>query len=525
LEVLDWGGSVRAVVLLAGYQTAHEYDDIAAKLTVFCHVYGITRRGFGASSRPDSGYTAQRSAEDVLQVLDALKLDHPVLAGHSFGGLDLLTIAAQHPALVAGLVFLDSGDDPTLTFSAYGVAKVDTKKLPASMTAPEPPPDYSSFQAFGEWQLKAHGVMMPEAEVRQRYPVNPDGSIGEDSTPKWVRDAIFAGIQKPNYSNIHTPVLAILAVPLPLDEQFKKYQPRTADERAAMEQKHAVGEAFTKRTVQDLKAGDENARIVTLPGASTYIFLSNENDTVREMRSFLQPMILGSPVQLAGHWKGTMLRDGAPLEVSFDFSGAGSQLKGTFTSATQQAMDYPLNVVTISGDGVHFALGDSVVFDGKLVSDRMVGTFTDSGASGNFTLYRSAPELLPYDSVDVIFRNGTVTLSGTLCLPRSPGRHAAVVILQGSGGESRWGTNRFIADQFARSGIAALVYDKRGSGVSTGDWKASSYDDLANDVLAGIDLLASRPDIDPSRIGLHGHSKVELSRRLLRFMLPLRSLL
>jgi len=148
LEVLDWGGSGRVVVLLAGYQTAHEFDDIAPKLSAFCHVYGITRRGFGASSRPDSGYTAQRSAEDVLQVLDALKLDHPVLAGHSFGGQDLLTIGAQYPALVGGLVFLDSGDDPTLPSSAYGVAEVDTKRLPASMTTPEPQPDNSSFQAF-----------------------------------------------------------------------------------------------------------------------------------------------------------------------------------------------------------------------------------------------------------------------------------------------------------------------------------------------------------------------------------------
>ena len=69
---------------------------------------------------------------------------------------------------------------------------------------------------------------------------------------------------KPKYSNISAPVLAILAVPVPLDEQFKKYQPRTADERAAMEQEYAVGEAFTKRTVQDLKAGDPNAQIVTL---------------------------------------------------------------------------------------------------------------------------------------------------------------------------------------------------------------------------------------------------------------------
>ncbi len=286
LEVLDWGGSGRALVLLAGYQTADEYDDIAPKLSAFCHVYGITRRGFGASSRPDSGYSAHRSAEDVLRVLDALKLEHPVLAGHSFGGEDLFTIGAEHPALVAGLVFLDSADDPTLPSSAYGVAEVDTKRLPASMTT-EPEPDHSSFQAFRESQFKAHGVMEPEAELRQRYPVNSDGSIGEDSTPKWVRDAIFAGIQKPTYSSIRIPVLAILAAPLPLDQQFKKYQPRTADERAAMAQKYAVAEAFTKRTVQDLKAGEPNAQIVTLAGASTYVFLSNENDTVLEMRSFV----------------------------------------------------------------------------------------------------------------------------------------------------------------------------------------------------------------------------------------------
>lgn len=119
--------------------------------------------------------------------------------------------------------------------------------------------------------------MEPEAELRQRYLINSDGTIGEDSTPKWVRNAIFAKIQKPKYSNIHGPLLAILAVPLPLDEQFKKYQPRTADEQAAMAQKYAVGEAFTKRTVQDLKAGDSNAQIVMLPGASTYVFLANEN--------------------------------------------------------------------------------------------------------------------------------------------------------------------------------------------------------------------------------------------------------
>src|SRR5580693_5615067 len=110
---------------------------------------------------------------------------------------------------------------------------------------------------------------------------------------------------------------------------------------------------------------------------------------------YLMPVTLASSVTVAGHWEGTMVRDGASLEISFDFSTSGAQPKGTFTSVTQQAMDYPLNVVAITDDGVHFALGDSIVFDGKLVSDHIVGTFSDDGAGGKFTLHRSLPEALP----------------------------------------------------------------------------------------------------------------------------------
>ena len=66
LEVLDWGGSGRAIVLLAGSgNTAHVFDDFAPKLTDCCHVYGVTRRGFGSSSRPPTGYDDQRLADDV----------------------------------------------------------------------------------------------------------------------------------------------------------------------------------------------------------------------------------------------------------------------------------------------------------------------------------------------------------------------------------------------------------------------------------------------------------------------------
>ena len=79
LETLDWGGRGRAVVLLAGSgNSAHVFDEFAQKLAQFCHVYGITRRGFGASSQPAFGYDDQRLADDVLGVIDV-----PRLAGGS----------------------------------------------------------------------------------------------------------------------------------------------------------------------------------------------------------------------------------------------------------------------------------------------------------------------------------------------------------------------------------------------------------------------------------------------------------
>ena len=233
---------------------------------------------------------------------------------------------------------------------------------------------------------------------------------------------------------------------------------------------------------------------------------------VRSLVLFLATITLatlsfGSEAHFAGHWEGTLVREGIQLEVSFDFAKSDARFNGTFTSLSQKAMQYPLDVVTVNADAVHIVLAGSMVFDGKLDGDKIIGAFSQDSAKGDFVLRRTMPEALPYDTVDVSFRNGPVTLSGTLCAPRAPGRHAAVVLLQGSGSETRWGTNRFIADRFARLGIAALVYDKRGSGTSTGDWKTASFDDLADDAIAGIDLLAARSDIDPKRIGLHGHSE------------------
>src|SRR5579871_5243968 len=109
LEVLDWGGQGRPIVLLAGGgSTAHVFDEFAPKLTTSGHVYGITRRGFGASSYSAPDHPADRLGDDVVAVLDALKLAKPILVGHSIGGAEMSSVASRHSGRIAALVYLDS---------------------------------------------------------------------------------------------------------------------------------------------------------------------------------------------------------------------------------------------------------------------------------------------------------------------------------------------------------------------------------------------------------------------------------
>jgi pimeloyl-ACP methyl ester carboxylesterase len=107
---------------------------------------------------------------------------------------------------------------------------------------------------------------------------------------------------------------------------------------------------------------------------------------------------------------------------------------------------------------------------------------------------------------DVRFSSGDVQLTGTLISPTTGGKHPAIVLVHGSGAENRdyvlpW--SRFLI----RRGLAVFGYDKRGVGGSTGDWNTASFDDLAGDVVAAVQSLKTRSDIDPTQIGLLGVSQ------------------
>jgi len=152
--------------------------------------------------------------------------------------------------------------------------------------------------------------------------------------------------------------------------------------------------------------------------------------------------------------------------------------------------------------GTSYPIAADVAF--TLDADSVAASLTWSPLHGSSA---SAPRIRLYDEQEVTFRSDTVTLAGTLFLPRTPGPHPGVVLVHGSNVQSRFGQRgvyRFHADHFARRGIAVLAYDKRGIGGSGGN---SDDPGLERDALAALRVLGARPEVDPARVGLWGLSQ------------------
>jgi hypothetical protein len=107
----------------------------------------------------------------------------------------------------------------------------------------------------------------------------------------------------------------------------------------------------------------------------------------------------------------------------------------------------------------------------------------------------------------VEFHNQDVKLAGSLLLPTSEAPLPAVLFVHGAGPQTRE-PYREAGEYFASQGIAALIYDKRGTGQSGGGYESHRpYDNLVNDALSAVDFLKQRREIAKSQIGIWGLSQ------------------
>jgi uncharacterized protein len=233
-----------------------------------------------------------------------------------------------------------------------------------------------------------------------------------------------------------------------------------------------------------------------------------------------------------GRWDGAILIMGMRLTIHVTFTAVDGAWAATIDIPQQRAAGLKLSNVRVEGNHLHFELPAGpglAVFDGQRDGDLVTGDFMQAGVKGSFELARGAEaaarlaaataaskapaEALPYKTEEVRYASGAASMACTLSLPAEPGRHPGMLLVTGSGPQTRdeevfgFPVFRLIADHLTRHNVAVLRCDDRGVGQSTGTLADATTASLAEDARAGVAYLKTRPEVDTARIGLLGHSE------------------
>lgn len=275
LEVLDWGGNGTPLVLLSGLgNTAHVFDHLAHQFTDRFHVLGVTRRGYGVSTHPSTGYDIATRARDILAVADHLKLERIILVGHSIAGDELTKFAGTYPSRVLALVYIDA---------AYDRTKV--AQLPQPVY-PLPPADaFTSVERYTAYLARVWNWRAPEAELYNTRFVTPDGRVGDMRTPPEIPGEVIKRLEAPDYKAMRAPALALYARPDLLS--VYPYSPDfDAESRARADRILAASRSYVEEAIAGFRTGTNNRRVAMLDG-NHYLFFTNEAEVVRRIREFL----------------------------------------------------------------------------------------------------------------------------------------------------------------------------------------------------------------------------------------------
>ncbi len=244
--------------------------------------------------------------------------------------------------------------------------------------------------------------------------------------------------------------------------------------------------------------------------------------------------LLATSQDITGNWQGILSVNGNNIRLLFHITATNGKYTSTFDSPDQHAFGLTCSSTEVINDSI--LLGIQIVqggyrgkWNGK---DEITGIYFQAGHSIPMLLKRldvkeigKMPDTSPkpqtpkppfsYLSEDVVYTNTqqNIQLAATLTRPAGDKKVPVVIMITGSGPQDRdetIGQHKpffVIADYLAKQGIAVLRVDDRGMGKSTGNFTASSSADFATDVVAGINYLKTRKDIDVTKIGLIGHSE------------------
>lgn len=237
---------------------------------------------------------------------------------------------------------------------------------------------------------------------------------------------------------------------------------------------------------------------------------------------------------LSGHWSGSLSVSGTLKLIFAVTPNSQSGYDARLAVPAQMPGSIPCDQATVQADSLLIYIKTiNGTYAGKLNPDRTrtTGIWRQNGMSSSLDLVRidtitvvkpsTRPQTpkppFPYVSEEVFYDHAlarsSAHLSGTFTKPPGRGPFPVALLITGSGQQDRDETMfdhkpfAVLADYLTRRGIAVLRVDDRGAGSSSGSLDSVTSADFALDVVAGIDYLKTRSDINSKKIGLIGHSE------------------
>jgi pimeloyl-ACP methyl ester carboxylesterase len=237
------------------------------------------------------------------------------------------------------------------------------------------------------------------------------------------------------------------------------------------------------------------------------------------------------PDKFSGLWLGSInFTADKKMRLAFEITNpVGDSLRALIHSIDQDVWNIEAKITALENRQINLVIpAFKMEFRGTLAGDSLIGVMIQNSKK-EWPLHMARVNELPVkkarrpqepvppfpylsEDIKIINADAGVTLAGTLTTPSTGGPFTAVVLIPGSGPNDRnetiFGHKVFLvlSDYLTRAGYAVLRMDDRGAGESTGKFSKATNEDFADDVLAGVEYLATRSDINPSRIGLIGHS-------------------
>jgi len=204
----DWNGHGWPTLLLHGISsTSHIWDLVAPLLAEEARTVALDLRGHGQSDKPDSDYSFESIAADVLGLFAELPYERPVLVGQSWGANVALHLAANHPDRIGGLIMVDGGIVDLGKSTSW-------EETQAAHTPPNI--DGQSADAFREMLVTRtpQGLLSPavEAAIMANFEIDTENRIHRRLPVKYhlrILKALWEQRLEPLYDKLTCPTLVL----------------------------------------------------------------------------------------------------------------------------------------------------------------------------------------------------------------------------------------------------------------------------------------------------------------------------